>query len=303
MKYAINFFAGEGNHFSGSVNYLRSTDGSIYAEIQVPEEASEDYGYLTMKKAIMNRLPGADIEWWYSQASEANLEADADVNAEVWTDIQVEEDPEDDHPEMEDIPEEEGYLFAVEYGLGNTSRQIENLFKDGTLRLEWDEYDAIFKTHLHYEVDRNAGMVKVYADGHDEITLGIVPCITPEHDDDPDPDRYISRLAMTELIDRTTYALQHGLSRRIPEDITVTDKGLIPQSSLVRYLVNIETDDQTEVIDRINAPEGYTAAQYVKDCEDNAPQAWIDMLHGDDIRRIYLERYNSETSEWEEVEG
>jgi len=36
-------------------------------------------------------------------------------------------------------------------------------------------------------------------------------------------------------------------------------------------------------IDTITAPEGYTADQYVKDCEDNADQEWIDMLHAGEV--------------------
>lgn len=170
MTYTITFSAGEGNHFSGSVNYLKSTDGSIYAEISVPDGASEDYGYLNLKKAIQKQVsPSAFIVWYYDEADEKLLEADADVDTEVWTDIQIEE----------------------------------------------DDYNT------------------------------------------------------------------------------------------VKYLVRLETREEntTEDIDHITAPAGYTAAQYIQDCQNNAPQEWVDMITGEDVERLYLMRYNPTTDEWEEVQG
>ena len=35
----------------------------------------------------------------------------------------------------------------------------------------------------------------------------------------------------------------------------------------------------TSPIDNVEAPDGYTAEQYIKDCEKNADQDWVDMLH------------------------
>ena len=69
--YKVDFFQGEGRHFPGFVNYLLSQDGgSIYAEIAVPDDASEDYGYLAMKKAILAGVPaGTTVDWWYDAKS------------------------------------------------------------------------------------------------------------------------------------------------------------------------------------------------------------------------------------------
>lgn len=34
----------------------------------------------------------------------------------------------------------------------------------------------------------------------------------------------------------------------------------------------------TSPIDKVAAPEGYTAADYIQDCEENAPEEWCEML-------------------------
>ena len=83
----IQFEAGQGQHFDG-VNLLRGeADGySIYAEIEVPEGASEDYGYLTMKKAILEKLPELMADFWYD-GQEQYLAEDAEADAEVYLDI------------------------------------------------------------------------------------------------------------------------------------------------------------------------------------------------------------------------
>ena len=288
MTYTVQFSAGEGRHFNDSVNYLMSTDGSIYAEIQVPENASEDYGYLTMKRAILERIPHADIVWFYDAKNEALLESDADVDAEVYLDIQVEED--DDHADDDDEKEPhlwyaimndrddydwgrgsydreealelarnqlddypmtyiavidddhkvlvdtieldaleddddlaEGQLFVVEGNLYNPDMDLWQLFQDGILEMAWDDHDAYFRADLHYYVDRNAGFVRIYMDGHHTLRLGIVPRSIPS-DREPDPQLDISRDAMLNLIQRTAYVLQHGVARKIPEDITITDR-------------------------------------------------------------------------------
>lgn len=83
----IQFEAGTGKHFDG-VNLLRGeADGySIYAEIEVPEGASEDYGYITMKKAILEQLPELKADFWYD-GQEQFLAEDANVDCEVYLDI------------------------------------------------------------------------------------------------------------------------------------------------------------------------------------------------------------------------
>lgn len=88
----IQFEAGQGQHFDG-VNLLRGeADGySIYAEIEVPEGASEDYGYLTMKRAILEQLPELKASFWYD-GQEQFLAEDAEADAEVYLDIYELED-------------------------------------------------------------------------------------------------------------------------------------------------------------------------------------------------------------------
>ena len=48
----------------------------------------------------------------------------------------------------------------------------------------------------------------------------------------------------------------------------------------MKYQVNITDYENgaTSAIDTIEAPEGYTAENYIKDCEANAEDEWIEML-------------------------
>ena len=47
-------------------NVLRSLDGTIRATVRVPEGASEDYGYLSMKRAILAAWQGdEELTFWY----------------------------------------------------------------------------------------------------------------------------------------------------------------------------------------------------------------------------------------------
>ena len=86
----IQFEAGNGIHFPGSVNYLISDDKSLYAECPVPEGASDDYGYLTMKAALIDAVKAAGgdpdgLEFWYD-GQENLLAPDAAADCEVYTD-------------------------------------------------------------------------------------------------------------------------------------------------------------------------------------------------------------------------
>lgn len=83
----IQFEAGRGQHFDG-VNLLRGeADGhNIYAEVEVPEGASEDYGYITMKKAILGQIPELKASFWYD-GQEQYLAEDANADCEVYLDI------------------------------------------------------------------------------------------------------------------------------------------------------------------------------------------------------------------------
>lgn len=83
----INYYYGQGRHFDVA-SYLISKDHSIYAECAVPEGASEDYGYLTMKKAIIAEMEkrGMDtsiIDW---PCNDELLEDDA-ADGEAFVDI------------------------------------------------------------------------------------------------------------------------------------------------------------------------------------------------------------------------
>ena len=87
----MQFLGGEGRRFK-SVNYMICKDGdvSIYAEVEVPENASEDYGYLTMKDEILRRLPedvANSIVWFYDDDS--CLEEDAKADCDVFVDIDL----------------------------------------------------------------------------------------------------------------------------------------------------------------------------------------------------------------------
>lgn len=86
----ITFYAGEGRNFQGGVNYMVSEDGRIYAECLVPEGASDDYGYLTMKAAILKQVSGEGLEFWYD-GQEHLLDSDASADCEVYTDIEADD--------------------------------------------------------------------------------------------------------------------------------------------------------------------------------------------------------------------
>lgn len=82
----LQFEAGTGRH-SGGVNFLQA-DG-IYAEVEAPAGASEDYGYLTMKRAILQAMPGEELAFPYD-GQEQHLAPDAAADCSVWLDIEEE---------------------------------------------------------------------------------------------------------------------------------------------------------------------------------------------------------------------
>ena len=94
----IQFAAGEGIHFSGPVNYLIDTEAiggrySIYAECLWPDGTQEDYGYITLKKAILDEmekrnLKTDDFSFWYD-GQEQFLSDDANADCEVYVDITI----------------------------------------------------------------------------------------------------------------------------------------------------------------------------------------------------------------------
>ena len=87
----INFYGGEGKRFK-NVNYLISEDGRVYAECNIQnnitEEDAEDYGYLTMKNAIIDELEtkGLDVEIEFPCNDEL-LDENASVDCDVFVEI------------------------------------------------------------------------------------------------------------------------------------------------------------------------------------------------------------------------
>ncbi len=75
-------------------NCLSDIDGLIVATCPVPEGVSEDYGYLTLKKAILKEWEklGKDkdvLSFWYDN-QEQYLAADASADVEVSIEIDEE---------------------------------------------------------------------------------------------------------------------------------------------------------------------------------------------------------------------
>ena len=95
----IQFFVGDGIHFDGAVNYLTGEgDGyRVYAEVEIPDGASDDYGFLSMKKAIIDMATdccGIDTSAWAWQydGQEQHLAQDASAHCKVYVEVEDEED-------------------------------------------------------------------------------------------------------------------------------------------------------------------------------------------------------------------
>ena len=88
MRMHFQFEAAE----NGNILWGQAEDGfKITASVEVPEDASEDYGYLTMKSAIMTELDLREIDteeisFWYD-GQEQYLNEDADAEADVLIDV------------------------------------------------------------------------------------------------------------------------------------------------------------------------------------------------------------------------
>lgn len=46
----------------------------------------------------------------------------------------------------------------------------------------------------------------------------------------------------------------------------------------MRYQVNVRLNGVTSAVDSIVAPEGYSAKDYVRDCNENGDDEWNEML-------------------------
>ena len=53
----------------------------------------------------------------------------------------------------------------------------------------------------------------------------------------------------------------------------------------MKYQVNITyyENGATSATDNIEAPEGYTSEDYIRDCEANADQEWIELLESGQV--------------------
>ena len=82
--YEITFEAGTSRHGSCGVNLMICPDDhDLYAEIAVPEDASDDYGYFNLKEEIIRKatakgIPASQLVFWYD-GMELYLEEDARV--------------------------------------------------------------------------------------------------------------------------------------------------------------------------------------------------------------------------------
>lgn len=87
----FQFEAGSGKHFN-DVNYLFGDNGKcrIYAEVECPVDASCDYGYLPLKRAITSVCKEIgiddDMEFWYDDQEDL-LEDDAQSYGKVFVEV------------------------------------------------------------------------------------------------------------------------------------------------------------------------------------------------------------------------
>lgn len=96
----IQFLGGESRYGTQAVNYLINTSFKnndsysplVYAEVDVPEDCTEYYGYINMKKALVDNLPEdvlSTIEWWYPEEIEPYLSDDASTDCTVRIEINI----------------------------------------------------------------------------------------------------------------------------------------------------------------------------------------------------------------------
>lgn len=85
----VQFESGTSNHSGAGVNYLLDKLGDIilYAETEVPDGASDDYGYMSLKESIIEQAKAAGLDpsmlhFWYD-GQEQYLADDAYTNCET----------------------------------------------------------------------------------------------------------------------------------------------------------------------------------------------------------------------------
>lgn len=57
----------------------------------------------------------------------------------------------------------------------------------------------------------------------------------------------------------------------------------------MKYEVDLYKNGVTSPIDTVEAPHGYTAEDYVRDCDANADEEWCEMLHDGQVILVAIE--------------
>lgn len=79
-------------------------------------------------------------------------------------------------------------------------------------------------------------------------------------------------------------SVQGYIKALIRADIMKEDK------PMKKYCVELTSaTGATEAIDNITAPEGYTADDYIRDCDQNADPEWCEMLHAGTVALVEVE--------------
>jgi hypothetical protein len=100
-------------------------------------------------------------------------------------------------------------------------------------------------------------------------------------------DRFCGGWVISDYSDSTRYATKAELMAAIRYNL---EQMAEDSSALIEYEVDrydYETG-ATEAIDTIKAPEGYTAEDYINDCESNADEDWNDMLRSGRITLVEI---------------
>lgn len=69
------------------------------------------------------------------------------------------------------------------------------------------------------------------------------------------------------------------------------------EDSTMKYEVNLSANGATSPIDTIEAPAGYTAADYIRDCNENADRDWCEVLSSGIVTLTPIEDDSSAKSE------
>lgn len=144
---------------------------------------------------------------------------------------------------------------------------------DGHQCTEFDEDTATYYIHIRADGELAADE----AEAAETVTKSVD---IAHFADDESPERFYNEF---ESLDNPEFCA-------LLKDIT--DKVNTCISTMIRRYVVEYTDPTTGAtspIDTIDAPEGYTAEDYLRDCRDNADQDYIDMLEAGEVRLDMVE--------------